>query len=285
MLTITPQMVKELRDKTNAGMGDCKKALTESDGDMQTAVEILRKKGAASASKRSDRVSKEGLICIRTKNDGKEAIIVEVNSETDFVARNAEFERYANICADAMINSNASTVDELMNEKVGDDTVLGIHNEILAKFSENIQVRRVHRLKSEGYIADYLHAGSKLGVLVEFSCNNVFNTGVQPSREIAMQVAAMNPSYVERANVTQATIDKEIEIYRQQIIDSGKTGDLVDRIAVGKLEKFYQEQCLVEQAFVKDASKTIKDVVADMGKACGCDLKINSFNRFLLGED
>lgn len=284
MAQITPKMVKELREKTGAGMGDCKKALTETDGDMQAAIEFLRKKGAASAAKRSERAANEGLIMTQTSDDGKKAAIVEVNCETDFVARNEEFEKYVRNVTESYYNNDVNSVDDLMKLSVGSDSIEGLHNEILSKFSEKIEIRRFDKVESEGFIADYIHAGNKLGVLVEINATNPNETAQQLVKDIAMQIAAMNPQFVDRSEVDQDTINKEKEIYRQQAVDSGKKEDIAERIATGRLEKFYSEQCLVEQAFVKDGNKVVSDVLKDISKEMGSEVKINKFIRFALGE-
>lgn len=285
MADITPKMVKELRDKTGAGMGDCKKALVESEGDMQEAIEILRKKGAASAAKRADRSAKEGLIVALTNDDGSKAAITEVNCETDFVAKNEEFVDYANKVAEAVLNSDAANYDDLMKVTIGSDTLQGIHNEILAKFSENIGIRRFERLQSEGFISAYIHAGSKLAVLVEVSESNLSDSSRALVRDIAMQVAAMSPMFISRDDVSRELVDKELEIYRQQAVDSGKKEDIADKIAQGRLNKYFQEQCLLEQAFVKDSNMIIKDVLKQISEETGKEVKVLSFKRFFLGEE
>lgn len=284
MAQITPQLVKELREKTGAGMGDCKNALVESDGDLQAAIEVLRKKGAATAAKRSERSANEGLIKAITSEDNKTAAIVEVNCETDFVGRNAEFERYVNAVTDAVLNSDAKELDALMQVKIAEDTILGIHNEILAKFSENISIRRFEKITSNGYIADYIHAGSRLAVLVEVSHPTISEKSKVLLRDIAMQIAAMNPSFISRENVSEDRIAKEIEIYKELAVTEGKKPEMAERIALGRLEKYYQESCLIEQAFVKDSQKTIKDVLKEISDDCGSDVKILSFKRYFLGE-
>lgn len=285
MAEITPKMVKELREKTGAGMGDCKAALVDAEGDMKVAIEVLRKKGAASAAKRADRSAKEGIIGTATTSDNKTAAIVEVNSETDFVARNAIFEQYAKTVTDAALGNNIKTVEELMTVKVGDDTIQGMHNEILAKFSENISVRRIDRITSEGFISDYIHTGSKLGVLVEVSIPNPTEKAKLLIRDIAMQIAAMNPTFVDRSQASTEKIAKEIEIYKELAINEGKKPEMAERIAQGKLEKFFTDQCLVEQVFVKDGSKTVADVVKEISEDCGTEVKILSYRRYFLGED
>lgn len=285
MANITPQMVKDLREKTGAGMGDCKSALTDANGDMQQAIEVLRKKGAASVAKRSDRSANEGIILIETINDGKTSIAVEVNCETDFVARNELFEKFVHQVADVLKTNNADTLEQLFAIKVGNDTIEGMFNEILAKFSEKITVKRHNKFHTEGFFTDYIHAGNKLGVIIEANIANPTEEIVKHIRDIAMQIAAMNPMFIDRSQVKQDQIAKEIEIYKEAAITEGKKPEIADRIAQGKLEKFYQEQCLIEQQFVKDSSKTIKDVLAEVSKLAGTDVKILSFHRFFLGEN
>jgi elongation factor Ts len=265
-------------------MADCKNALIESQGDMKVAIEILRKKGAASAAKRADRSANEGLIVTKCSPDGKTATIVEINSETDFVARNELFVQYANQVAKAILLNNPTTIDDVFELKVNDDTIRGLHNEILAKFSENIQIRRFLKITTEGYIGEYTHAGSKLAVLVETNIANPSEQVISKIRDIAMQIAAMKPSYIDRESVPEDDLLKEIEIYKEQAITEGKKPEIAERIAKGRLEKFYQDQCLVEQLFVKDPSKTIKDVVAEISNLIGYEARIKRIVRFFLGE-
>lgn len=285
MPEITPKTIKELRDKTGAGMGDCKNALIEAAGDMNAAIEILRKKGAASAAKRADRSAKEGLIVAMTSIDSKTAVICEVNCETDFVSRNAEFERYGRTITEVLMNTNIDTIEDLMAQKIGSDSVQGIHNEILTKFSENISIRRFSRIKTDGYISEYTHPGSKLAVLVEANVDNPTDSIKLKIRDIAMQVAAMNPMFIDRNEITKEKIEKELEIYRELAIAEGKKPEMADRIAEGKLNKFYQEQCLVEQTFVKDAAKTVKNILEEITAEFGSEVNVKSFKRFFLGED
>lgn len=288
MTQITPQMVKELREKTGAGMGDCKNALLESNGDMKLAIEILRRKGAASAAKRAEREAKEGIIAIAVAPNHKKASIVEINCETDFVARNENFVNYANTVVNALLNNNVATLDELMNCKYNDDTIQGIHNEILAKFQENIQIRRFETIETDGYISDYVHAGSKLGVLVVFEfdkqLDNFTEQARQSFRDVAMQIAAMNPMYIDRNSISPEVIQKELAIYTEQAINEGKKPEIAEKIARGKLEKFFQEQCLVEQTFIKDGNLSVKDYLGNVEKALGIQIKIQQFRRYYLGE-
>lgn len=284
IMSITPQMVKDLRDKTGAGMADCKKALDESQGNMEEAIEILRKRGAASAAKRADRSANEGIIIAKTSADGSKSVIVEVNCETDFVARNEEFVKYAEEIANALLNNDVKDEESLMAVNIGGKTLLDLHNEILAKFSEKIGVKRFEVIKAEGFVADYIHAGSRLGVLVETNIKNAVEEAKALLRDIAMQIAAMNPGYVKREDVQTGALEKEIEIYRDKAIQEGKNPEIADRIAKGQIEKFYQEQCLLEQSFVKDSKKTVNDILNEIAKLTGEQASVLSFRRYFLGE-
>lgn len=283
-MSITPQMVKDLRDKTGAGMADCKKALDESQGNMEEAIEILRKRGAASAAKRADRSANEGIIIAKTSADGSKSVIVEVNCETDFVARNEEFVKYAEEIANALLSNDVKDEESLMAVNIGGKTLLDLHNEILAKFSEKIGVKRFEVIKAQGFVADYIHAGSRLGVLVETNIQNAVEDAKALLRDIAMQIAAMNPGYVKREDVQTGALEKEIEIYRDKAIQEGKNPEIADRIAKGQIEKFYQEQCLLEQSFVKDSKKTVNDILSEIAKLTGEQASVLSFRRYFLGE-
>lgn len=282
MADITPQVVKSLRDKTGAGMADCKKALVESNGDMQAAIEFLRKKGAASAAKRADRTANEGVVVAKISDDAKIAVLVEVNCETDFVGKNAGFVGFAAQVADALFVNDPKNMDELMQVKIGNETVKDLFNDVLAKFSEKIELKRFKRLTTTGFFSAYNHANSKLGVIVEAACGNPNDAVKNAMHDVAMQVAAMNPQFVNRDAVDEARLNKEIEIYKELAINEGKKPEIAERVAQGRLEKFFQEQCLIEQAFVKDNTKTVNDYVKE--QAGGEDIKIVSFVRYLLGE-
>lgn len=283
MAEISALMVKDLRDKTGAGMSDCKKALVEADGDMTLAIEILRKKGAASAAKRAERTANEGMIIAKTNNDGKIASVIEINCETDFVARNTEFVDYVNKVSDTFLQNNVNSIEELYKLSYQGESLLDLHNGILAKFSEKIEANRFDRWISDGFISAYNHAGNKLAVLIEINASNLNDEAQALVRDIAMQIAAMNPQFIYREQVDTTTLNKEIEIYKQQAIDQGKKEEIAEKIAQGRLEKFYTESCLVEQSFVKDPSITVLDVVKTISEITGTEVKINRFLRFALG--
>ncbi len=287
MAEITAQMVKELRERTGAGMGDCKAALTEANGDMNAAIEILRRKGAAQAAKRAERVAKEGIVSTAVSDDHRKGVIAEINCETDFVARNQNFVDFSQIVVKTLLNNDVNSLEELLGASYNGEKVGDLFNEVLAKFQENIQIRRFETIKTNGFIADYVHAGSKLGVLVEFNFDNPITVSEEfytHFRDIAMQIAALNPMFIDRTSVGNDVIQKELDIYKELAIKEGKKPEIAERIATGKLEKFFQEQCLLEQAFIKDDSMTVKEYLDFVAKKLGCEIKIAQFRRYNLGE-
>ncbi len=284
MAEITAQLVKELRDKTGAGMGDCKKALVETDGNIKEAIEYLRKKGAAALAKRQDRSANEGVVVASTSNDSKKGAIVEINCETDFVAKNDQFVKFGNQVCKAALDSDATSIEELMEVPVDSDTVKGLYNEILAKFSEKIEIRRFDKILTKGYISEYIHAGNKLAVLIEINQANPNEKAALLIKDIAMQVAAMNPLYISRDDVPEEHKQKELAIYKEVAITEGKKEEIAEKIAQGKLNKFYQETCLLDQQFVKDSTKKVADVVNEISKEMNTEVKINKFIRYYLGE-
>ena len=210
--------------------------------------------------------------------------MVEVNCETDFVARNEEFVAFANTICDAVLANDVADVDAIWGLSHNGKSLSEYRDEILAKFSERIGLSRFERITTSGHITDYTHAGSRLGVLVEFNGTKPSAESLPMTRDIAMQIAAMQPQFVNRDQVDQGTLDKELEIYRQQAIQEGKKEDIATRIAEGKLTKFYEESVLIEQTFVKDPKKKISDVIAEISKSSGGDVQVVKFHRFNLGE-
>ena len=283
-MPISAAEVNELRKKTGAGMMDCKKALTEANGDFEKAIEILRKKGASVAAKRAEKSANEGLVVTKTSPDFKKAVIVEVNCETDFVAKSEDFVNLANKVAENVFNAEAHDAAKLLES---DKELNNALTDVMGKVGEKIEVSRVATEKAEnGLIVDYVHMGSKLAVLVKFenvtsNQQELFEIG----KDVAMQVAAMNPICVYREDVPTETINKEIDIYKELARKEGKPENILDKIAQGKLNKFYQENCLVEQAFVKDNSKSINDLVSEYNKKYGSQAKISLFKRFHLGDE
>ena len=277
-MAISAELVKRLRDKTGAGMADCKKALEEANGDEQKAIEVLRKRGAASAAKRSDRVAKEGVIVGSVSEDQKHGILAEVNSETDFVARNDSFMQFAQSVADAALAANPNSHEEFLLAKLSSGAT--ISEEVGAqtgRLGEKLEARRFEILHERGgVVTSYIHPGSKLGVLVAIAGSSNAST---LGRDIAMQIAAMNPIAIDRSQISTEQLEKELEIYRTQARNEGKKEEIIDRIAKGKLEKYYQDFCLVEQSFIKDAAKTVNDLLKEAG-----GLKVTGFIRMQLGE-
>ncbi len=286
-MVITSELIKTLRDKTGAGMMDCKRALEASKGDMEGAIEYLRKKGAAVGQKRADRSAKEGMIVTRVSADGKLGVIVEVNCETDFVGKSEDFVSFAGLVAEVVAKHRPASLDALHGHSTDAGKKVIEHlNDLLAKVGEKIEVRRFDIVEaSAGVVSSYTHLGNKIGVLVEFSGLSLDASVKGAGRDIAMQVAAMNPTVISRDQISKATIEHELEIYRTQAKNEGKKEQVIDRIAMGKLEKFYQEVCLLEQTFIKDQGKTIKDVLQEAGKAAGTVPTVRRFLRFHLGEE
>lgn len=285
-MAITASQVNELRQKTGAGMMDCKKALTESDGDFEKAIEILRKKGASVASKRAEKSANEGMVITKLSDDCKKASIIELNCETDFVAKSSDFVNLAKEVVEATFKSEANDAKQLLeSDKSLSDKLV----DVMGKVGEKIEVSRVLTDKAEtALFVDYIHMGSKLGVLVKF--DNVATKNdelVDLGKNIAMQVAAMNPICVYREEVPTTTIEKEIDIYKELARKEGKPENILEKIATGKLNKFYSENCLFEQAYIKDStsSKTVANLIEDYNKKNNSQTKISMFKRFHLGDE
>ncbi len=277
-MSISAKDVKQLRDLTGAGMMDCKRALQDADGDLDAAIDHLRKKGQKVAAKRAEREALQGMIVTRINDSGQTGIILEVNCETDFVARNDEFVSFTNTVADVILDHRPSTLDELLALPIDQGrTVKETVTDLTGKIGEKLDVRRFFILTSEsGQVIDYIHPGSRLGVLVSVTGQGeVSSTG----RDIAMQVAALNPVAAHRDEVPQEIQDKELEIGREAARLEGKPEHILDKIARGKLERFFKDNVLVEQPFVKDASQRVRDVL----KGAGAD--VDGFIRCALGEE
>ena len=280
-MAITAAQVNELRQKTGAGMMDCKKALTEANGDIQKAIEILRKKGASVASKRAEKTASEGLILTKVSDNKKEGAIVEVNCETDFVANSDDFKNFA----DDVVNTVASDKPEDVEELLKSNSLQNKLNDVMGKVGEKMEISRFKIEEApNGLIVDYIHPGSKLGVLVKFEDETDADNLAGLGKDIAMQVAAMNPICVYREEVPKETINKEIEIYKEIAKKEGKPEQILEKIAQGKLNKFYQENCLFEQAFIKDNTKTISDLIKEFNTKNNSNTKISLFYRFHLGD-
>lgn len=276
-MSITAADVKKLRDATGVGMMDCKKALVEADGDFDAAVELLRKKGQKVAAKRADREASEGVIATRSSGDKSTAILVEVNCETDFVARNDDFQDYADRIAGLVMDGQPDDLDALMATDYEDGrTVQQSLTDMTGKIGEKIDIRRFVVMKTDdGKVISYIHPGARLGVLVDMAGDgNLEDTG----RDVAMQVAALNPVARSRDEVPDDVKEKEKEIAREAALNEGKPENIVDRIAEGKLERYYKDNVLLEQPFVKDSSKTVGQMLEER------NAEVKRFARFALGE-
>lgn len=286
-MAVTAAMVKEIREKTGAGMMDCKKALTEVNGDMEKAVDVLREKGLAKAAKKSGRIAAEGLVDICMNENNKKAVVAEVNSETDFVAKNDEFKKFVKDVAVTALNSDKADAQELLNEKYldTDETVQEILNNKISKIGENMSVRRFERIEMEnGKIAGYIHGAGKIGVLVALETNSDSEEILVLGKDIAMQVAAMNPKYISRDDVDEAYIEHEKEILKQQALNEGKPANIVEKMIVGRLNKQLKEVCLLNQPFVKNPDLTVDQLIKETAKTLGTEIKVVKIARFEVGE-
>ncbi len=286
---VNAAVVAELRRETGAGMMDCKKALQESQGDKDKALEYLRKKGKAAAEKRADRTANEGVVSYRLSNDGRTASLVEVNSETDFVAKNEAFQKFAYDVAEAVINwgiVEGKTVADLKELSFPSGAKIGdVLSDMVGKIGEKLDIRRFARLHSDqGYVGHYIHSDNKLGVLIVLDGVNSADDGVRTlGRDLAMQIAASAPSIVTRDQITAEKLEYERNFHAEQTRAGGKPEAVVEKIVQGKLDKWFSEIALMEQAFVKDPKVTIKSVIDDVSKSTGKKITVREFVRFRIG--
>lgn len=289
-MAITASMVKELRELTGAGMMDCKKALNETNGNMEEAIEFLRKNGEAKAVKKAGRIAAEGIVMAEVRDD-KSAAIVEVNSETDFVAKNAEFQGFVKAVVNQAIATESKDMDAFMAEAWNEDaskTVKDALTEKIAVIGENLNIRRFEKLESDGCIVAYIHGGGRIGVLVE-AATDVVNDDVKTClKNVAMQVAAMSPKYVSRDEVSQDFLDKEKEILLAQAKNDPKNANkpenIIEKMIVGRLNKEMKEICLLDQVYVQDGDLTVAKYVEKVAKETGANLAVKKFIRFETGE-
>jgi elongation factor Ts len=271
--TITAADINKLRQQTGAGMMDCRKALVESNGDFEAAIDYLRKKGQKVAALRGDREAKEGVVIAKTTSDNKTGFIINVSCETDFVSKNDEYISFAQSIMDAAISNNVKDADQLNAVKIGDETIADKINEQVAKIGEKISVSRFEKVEAP-YVAAYIHGSYRMGVLVGMNKENA-----EAGKDVAMQIAAMNPIAIDQSAVPAETIERERNIAIEQIKAEGKPAEMAEKIAAGKVNKFFKESTLLAQAFVKDGNKS----VADYLKSVDPDLKIVAFKRVALG--
>lgn len=271
--TITAADINKLRQATGAGMLDCRKALTESNGDFEAAIDWLRKQGQKVAAKRSDREAKEGVVLAKTTADNKTGIVLCISCETDFVSKNADFVAFAESIANAAIENNVKSAEELNEVSINGAKVGDMINDKLASIGEKIGISRFERVEAP-YVASYIHGANRMGVLVGLTAENA-----EAGKDVAMQIAAMNPLAIDESAVSPEMIAREKDIAIEQIKAEGKPADMAEKIAMGKVNKFFKENTLLAQAFVKDNSKS----VADYLKGINGDLKVTEFKRVALG--
>lgn len=284
-MDISLELVKKLREKTGAGITDCKKALVESNGDFDKAIEFLRKKGAATSQKRSDRVAKEGLIFAKVNDQRNQAAIIEVNCETDFVAKSDAFINLTQNIINAVLEQKNPNIESLLNAALNSGiTVQQLIDQTTASVGEKIELKRADYLESsENFFCDYNHLGNKVASIVEISGKPV-PEGIELGNDLAMQVVAMKPLTISRNEVSEEMINKEKEIYKIQAINEGKPENIAEKIASNKVEKFYEENCLLEQEFVKEHSITVKDFVKSVSDKTGIQFSVVKMLRYQLGE-
>lgn len=292
-MAISASMVKELRELTGAGMMDCKKALTNTDGDMDKAVDYLRENGLAKAEKKAGRIAAEGIVKTNISEDGKQAAIVEVNSETDFVAKNEKFQDFVSAVASQINASGAADIDSFMEEAWAADTSKTVKEELasmIATIGENMNIRRFEKVSCEnGLVVDYIHAGGKIGVLIAAETDNTGAEVTECLKNIAMQIAAMNPKYLSSEDVSEEYKEKEKEVLLAQAkndpANAGKPDNIIEKMIIGRLNKELKEVCLTEQVYVKAENKeSVAKYVESVAKAAGCSIKLTKFVRFETGE-
>lgn len=274
MATVTAADVKKLREQTGAGMMDCRKALVETDGNFEEAIDFLRKKGQKVAAKRSGRETKEGVVIAKTNEAESEGVVLSLNCETDFVAKNEDFIQFAQSVAALALEQKLSSIEEINNAQLNGQTISENLTELIGKIGEKLSFNHFETVKA-AYVASYIHGNYSIGVLVGFS--KKFDTDA--ARDIAMQIAAMNPVAVDASGVSQEVIDREKEIAEAQIIAEGKPADLAAKISIGKVNKYFKEHTLLPQAFVKDNKQTVGDFL----KHVDAEAKVIEFKRVTLG--
>ncbi|WP_066873371.1 translation elongation factor Ts [Clostridium mediterraneense] len=283
---ITAKMVKELREKTGAGMMDCKKALSETNGDMERAIEVLREKGLAAAAKKSGRVAAEGIIKTYISEDKKNGAMIELNCETDFVAINEDFVGFAEKVTKIVAEGNFTTVEEVLAANFeGDKTIQEALTELIAKIGENMSLRRFEKFSVEnGIVKDYIHGAGRIGVMLELACEKESEVLDVLAKDICMQVAAANPLFLSEADVDQKSLETEREVYRAQALNEGKPEKIVEKMVEGRIKKYLKEVCLLDQAWVKDGDMSISKLLEEKSKEVGAPISIVRYARFERGE-
>lgn len=284
-MSFTAKDVKELRERTGCGMMDCKKALSETDGDMDKAIEILREKGLAAAAKKAGRIAAEGLVVSMVDSNKKVGVVLEVNAETDFVAKNEQFVDFVNNVAKTIINNNPTNVEELESLTMmgSDRTVAEELRDKILTIGENMKIRRFERV--EGDLISYVHGGGRIGVMVKFDTDVADKEGFEEyAKDVAMQIAAAVPQYLNKEDVPAEVVEKEKEILTVQAMNEGKPKEIAEKMVMGRISKFYKEVCLSEQAFIKDTDITVAKYTENKAKELGGKISMVSFVRFEKGE-
>lgn len=283
-MAFTAKDVQLLRERTGVGMMDCKKALESTDGDMDKAVEVLREKGLAAAAKKSGRIASEGMVYAYVDEPALTGVILEVNSETDFVAQNEGFQDFVKLVAQTVVKQNPTDVDALLNLTAdGGSTVVSLLQDKVLTIGENIKIRRFERL--EGDLITYVHGGGRIGVIVKFDTDVAEKPGFKEyAKDIAMQIAAMNPRYLDKSEVPQDVVDQEKKVLTVQAMNEGKPQNIAEKIVIGRIGKFFKDICLVDQEFVKNAEQTVTNYTEQAAKELGGKIKIVKFVRFEKGE-
>jgi len=289
-MAVTAGMVKELRQRTSAGMLDCKKVLVETDGDMDKAIELLRETGLAKAAKKASRIAAEGIVMSAATDDNKSAVVVEVNSETDFVAKNVKFRDYVATVAAQALATTTTNIEEFLAEKYIADELMTVQDALNAQIGvigEKLSIRRFKKITVEdGAVATYIHGGGSIGVLVEAEATVVNDDVMEALRNIAMQIAALPPVYLSRAEVDPEYITSETAILKKQAMNENpdKPESIIEKMIIGRMNKQLKEVCLLDQAYVKDGELTVQKYIDSVAKAVGGTFKLKSFTRFQTGE-
>lgn len=285
-MAVTAKMVKELRERTGAGMMDCKNVLVETDGDIDKAIELLREKGLAKAAKKAGRVASQGLVKLAFSEDGKKAAAIEVNSETDFVAKNEEFIDFVSTLADIVLDSNVADMDTFLSLNYKDEgTIKDALNSKIAKIGENMSIRRFVKFEKPGVVhVGYVHGGGKIGVIIGLETEASLEDITVLGKDIAMQVASMNPKYIDESAVDPAYIENEKNIFMTQAKNEGKPEEIAKKMAIGRMKKQLTEICLTEQKFVKNSDITVSEYIDETAKTLGKTIKVVEMVRYEVGE-
>lgn len=284
-MAVTAALVKELRERTGAGMMDCKKALVETDGDIEKAIDYLREKGIMKAQKKAGRIAAEGLVRVAFGEGNKTASIVEVNSETDFVAKNEEFIEFVEDLAKEVLVKGNMPMEEFMAEPFGEGTVQETLTAKVAKIGENLSIRRFAKVEEDGVVyVGYTHGGGRIGVIVGIKTDAAADEIAAVGKDVAMQVASMNPKFVNEDGVDPEYLENEKKILTEQVLNEGKKPEMVERIVAGKIKKELKEVCLLDQPFVKDGDVSVQQYVANAAKEIGKDMEVVSMIRYEVGE-